>query len=164
VRAVACLLVAGIAVGTSSAAAAPDPKLDMIAFFTGRTHADNVIKIAFHGPHKLIVDSTGGHNKEGEFVLIDTIREEGKPLRKRTWVMRAAGENRYTGSLSDAAGPVDVTVAGDSATIRYTMREGHMKIEQRLKLQPDGSLSNHAAARKLGIKFATVEGTVRKVD
>jgi hypothetical protein len=97
-------------------------------------------------------------------VLIDTIREEGKPPRKRTWVMRAAGENRYTGSLSDAAGPVDVTVAGDSATIRYTMREGHMKIEQRLKLQPDGSLSNHAAARKLGIKFATVEGTVRKVD
>jgi hypothetical protein len=62
VRAVACLLVAGIAVGTSSAAAAPDPKLDMIAFFTGRTHADNVIKIAFHGPHKLIVDSMGGHN------------------------------------------------------------------------------------------------------
>jgi hypothetical protein len=164
VRAVACLLVAGIAVSTSSAAAAPDPALDMIAFFTGKTHADNVIKIAFHGPHKLIVDSIGGHNKEGEFVLIDTIQEEGKPVRKRTWVMRPAGANRFSGSLSDAVGPVDVSVAGDSATIRYTMRDGHMKIEQQLQLQRDGSLTNHATARKLGIKFATVDGTVRRVD
>jgi hypothetical protein len=164
VRGLAGLILAGIALSASSAAAAPDPALDMIAFFTGRTHADNIIKIAFHGPHKLIVDSVGGHNKEGQFVLIDTIQEEGRPVRKRTWVMRPAGANRYTGSLSDAVGPVDVTVAGDSATIRYTMREGHMKIEQRLKLQPDGSLSNRAAARKLGIKFATVEGTVHRVE
>jgi hypothetical protein len=164
VRALAGLVLAGIALSASSAAAAPDPALDVIAFFTGRTHADNIIKIAFHSPHELIVDSIGGHNREGQFVLIDTIQEEGKPVRKRTWVMRPAGANRYTGTLSDAVGPVDVTVAGDSATIRYTMREGHMKIEQQLKLRPDGSLSNRAAARKLGIKFATVEGTIRRVE
>ena len=29
-------------------------------------------------PHKLIVDTIGGRNKEGEFVLIDTVQEEGK--------------------------------------------------------------------------------------
>ena len=35
--------------------------------------------------------------------------EEGKPVRKRTWVMRPAGDNHFTGFLSDATGPVDVT-------------------------------------------------------
>jgi hypothetical protein len=158
-----CLAVAALAAAAGSASAASDPNLDMIAFFTGRTHGDNVMKIALHGPHKLIVDSIGGRNKEGEFVLIDNVQEEGKPARKRTWVMHPVGPNHFTGSLSDAVGPVDVAVSGDTATIRYVMRDGHMKIEQQLKVQRDGSLSNHVIAKKFGLKFGTVDGTIRKV-
>lgn len=146
------------------AAAADGPKLDMTEFFNGRTHADNVIKIALHGPHKLIVDSIGGRNKEGEFVLIDTVREEGKPERKRTWVMRQDGPGHFTGSLSDAKGPVDVTVSDGTATIRYTMKDGGLKIDQQLTAQRDGTLSNHVVAKKFGLKFAEVDGTIRKLD
>jgi hypothetical protein len=113
------MIIAALLGLAASAAAAPEPaKLDMTAFFAGKSHADNVIKIAFHGPHKLIVDSVGGRNKEGEFVLVDTIREEGKPVRTRTWVMHPVGDGHFTGFLSDAVGPVDVVVAGDTATIR----------------------------------------------
>ena len=158
----AALLLCALA---APAAANPEPKLDMLAFFAGKTHADNVIKIALHAPHKLIVDSVGGHNKEGEFVLIDTVQEEGKPVRKRTWVMRPAGDNHFTGFLSDAKGPVDVVVSGDTATIRYTMKEGGLKIVQQVQMQPDGkTLTNHVVAKKLGITFAHVDGTVRKLD
>ena len=159
-------LVAAALLGAAAAAsAAPDPpKLDMLAFFTGRTHADNIIKIALHSPHKLIVDSIGGHNKEGEFVLIDTVQEEGKPVRKRTWVMHPAGPDHFTGSLSDATGPVDVVVHGNSATISYIMTEGHLRITQEIQLQPNGTLSNHVIAKKFGIKFAQVDGTIRKSD
>ena len=153
-----------LAIACASGAAESGPRLDMVDYFTGKTHADNVIKIALHGPHKLTVDSVGGRNKEGEFILIDIVQEEGKPTRKRTWAMRPVGANRFTGSLSDAAGPVDVVVSGNSATIRYTMREGNMKIEQRLELQPNGTLSNRVMARKFGLKFATVQGTIRKLD
>ena len=152
----------GLATATSTA---PDPKLDMTSFFTGKSHADNVIKIALQRPHKLIVDSIGGRNKEGEFVLIDTVQEEGKPVRKRTWVMRPAGDNHFTGFLSDANGPVDVIVSGDTATIRYTMKEGGLKITQSVQMQADGkTLSNHVVAKKLGIAFAHVDGTIRKLD
>jgi hypothetical protein len=148
-----------------AAVAADRPKLDMTAVFTGKSHADNVIKIALHSPHKLIVDSVGGRNKEGEFVLIDTVREEGKPERKRTWVMRAAGDNHFTGQLSDADGPVDIVVNGNNATIRYTMKDGGLKVVQQLQLQADGkTLANHVVAKKFGIKFATVDGTIRKLD
>jgi hypothetical protein len=161
VRPAAAALLCALA---APASATPEPKLDMLAFFTGKTHADNVIKIALHGPHKLIVDSIGGHNKEGEFVLVDTVQEEGKPVRKRTWLMRPAGANHFTGVLSDAKGPVDVTVSGGSALIRYTMQEGGLKVEQRVKLQRDGSLSNTVVAKKFGLKVASVDGTIRKVD
>jgi Protein of unknown function (DUF3833) len=159
--AAAAILLAAAAVPV---AADPEPRLDMIGFFTGKTHADNLIKIALHGPHKLIVDSVGGRNKEGEFILIDNVQEEGKPPRKRTWAMHPAGANHFTGSLSDAVGPVDVVVSGNDATIRYVMRDGNMKIEQRLALQANGTLSNTVVARKFGLKFATVQGTIRKQD
>ena len=153
-----------LALSIAGAAPAADPKLDMLAFFTGHTHADNVIKIALHGPHKLIVDSVGGRNKEGQFVLIDTVQEEGKPVRKRTWVMHPDGPNHFTGSLSDASSPVDVTVSGNSATIRYVMKDGGMKVEQDIQLRPDGTVANHVIAKKFGLKFAQVDGTIRKLD
>jgi hypothetical protein len=137
----------------------------MLAFFAGKTHADNIIKVALHSPHKLVVDSIGGRNKEGEFVLVETVQEEGKPVRKRTWVMRPAGDNRFTGYLSDAKGPVEVAVSGDSATIRYTMKDGGLKVVQQVRLQADGkTLASRAVAKKLGITFARVEGTIRKLD
>ena len=139
--------------------------LDMTGFFAGKSHAENVIRIALHAPHKLIVDSIGGRNKEGEFVLIDTVREEGKPERTRTWVMHLAAPDHFTGVLSDASGPVDVLVRGDSATISYVMTDGHLKIVQQMQLQADGkTLSNHVIAKKFGLTFAHVDGTIRKLD
>jgi hypothetical protein len=162
VKGAAAMLV--LAASALSPVSAENPKLDMTEFFNGRTHSDNVIKIALHSPHRLTVDSIGGRNKEGEFVLIDTVREEGKPERKRTWVMRPDGPDHFTGSLSDAKGPVDVTVSGGTAIIRYTMKEGGLKVDQQLAAQRDGTLSNHVIAKKFGLKFAEVDGTIRKLD
>lgn len=157
----ALILVAALA---GPASASPDGKLDMIGFFTGKTHGENVIKMAFHHPHKLVVDSVGGRNKEGEFVLIDDVQEEGKPARKRTWVMHPVSADHFTGSLSDASGPVDIVVSGNSATIRYVMKDGGLNIEQLLEMQHDGTLANHVMARKFGMKFAQADGTIRKLD
>jgi len=111
-----------------------------------------------------VIDSVGGKGDKGDFVLIDTVHEGDKPVRTRKWIMRPAGPNRMTGTLTDAIGPVELIVSGDSATIRYVM-QGGLKIEQQLQLQPDGrTLSNHVVAKKFGLKFARVDGTVRKLD
>jgi hypothetical protein len=149
---------------SASPAAEPDPKLDMMDFFSGRTRADNVIKMALHRPHKVIVDSIGGRNKGGDFVLIDDVQEEGKSPRKRTWVMHPVAPGHFTGSLSDANGPVEVVVSGSAATIRYTMKDGGLKIDQHVQLQRNGTLTNHVIARKFGIRFAELDGTIRKLD
>jgi hypothetical protein len=157
------IAIAALAAGTVSAEPAK-PRLDMVTFFTGKTHAENVMKVALKTPVKMIVDSVGGKGDRGDFVLIDTIREGDKPPRQRKWIMRPTGPNRFGGTLSDATGPVDIMVAGNSAIIRYTMKGG-LKIEQVLELQPDGkTLSNHVDARKFGMKFGRVDGTIRKLD
>jgi hypothetical protein len=149
----------------AGAAPAPAPlKLDMTAFFTGRTHAENVLKIAFNRPARLVVDSLGGKGDRGDFVLIDTIHEGDKPVRTRKWVMRPVGPNHFTGALSDAVGPVDILVAGDKATIRYVMKGG-LRVDQRLQLLGDGrTLANHVTVKKFGLRFASVEGKIRKLD
>jgi hypothetical protein len=154
-----------LAAAPTAATAEPGPKLDMLAFFAGRTHSDNIMKVALHKPSKLVVDSVGGKGDRGDFVLIDTVHEEGKPVRTRKWVMRPIGPDHFTGSLSDAAGPVDVVISGDTATIRYVMKDGHLAIVQQLKLQPGGkTLANHTTAKKFGLKFGSIDGEVRKLD
>ena len=146
------------------AAATEKPALDMTAFFTGRTHSDSVLKVAFHRAARLVIDSVGGKGDKGDFVMIDTVHEGDKPVRTRKWIMRPDGPNRMTGTLTDATSPVELLVAENSATIRYVMKGG-LNIEQHLELLPDGkTLSNHVVAKKFGLKFARVDGTVRKLD
>jgi hypothetical protein len=123
-----------------------------------------VLRVVLHKPVPLIVESIGGKGDKGDFVMIDRVHEGDKPVRTRKWIMRPAGPNRMTGTLTDATSPVELVVSGDSATIRYIM-EGGLKVEQRLQLQADGrTLSNHVVAKKFGLKFARVDGTVRKLD
>jgi hypothetical protein len=148
----------------AAAPAAAAPKLDMVAFFTGKTHAENVMKVVLKPSARLVVDSFGGKGDRGDFVLVETVHEERKPVRTRKWIMKPAGPDHYVGSLTDAVGPVDIVVAGDSARIRYTM-QGGLKVDQQMQLRPDGrTLSNLVTVRKFGLRFARVEGTIRKLD
>jgi hypothetical protein len=155
-------IIATAAMAFSVPSASAPAGLDMTAFFTGRTHAENVLRIAFKRPSKLVVDSVG-KNDGKEFVLVDTIHEEGQPVRTRKWVMRPVGPGHYAGSLSDAVGPVDVTVGGRRAIIRYKMKGG-LNVTQQLDMQDARTLSNRVNVRKFGLKFGSVEGTIRKLD
>ena len=148
----------------TTSSAAEKPKLDMIGFFTGKTHSESILKVVLKKPVPLIVDSIGGKGDRGDFVLIDTVHEGDKPARQRKWIMKQAGPNHFIGSLTDAVGPVDIKADGDTAAISYVMKGG-LKVEQQLQLQRDGtSLANRVTAKKLGMKFARVEGIVRKLD
>ena len=157
------LLVASIVVALAGMAPAATPQLDMVSFFTGRTHSDNVMKVVFHRSSSLVVDSVGKSDGK-QFVLIDTVHEQGKPPRIRKWVMHPAGPGHFTGTLSDSEGPVDIKVSGSSATIGYVMNGG-LNVNQQLQLLPDGkTMSNHTVVRKFGLRFGSVDGKIRKLD
>jgi hypothetical protein len=160
-------LLAALAIFTlaaaSPAAASDSGNLDLIGFFTGRTHAESQIKVAFRKPVRHVTDTVGKKGANGDLILVDTINEEGKPTKTRRWTMRPAGPGRFTGSMSEATGPVQVTVEGDEAVIRYKMKGG-ISIEQHLELKDSRTLSNHVSAKKLGVRLGRLEGTIRKLD
>ena len=155
---------AALMVGAAPAAAPQGRSLELTEFFSGRTHGEGILRVAFRKPVKHIVDSVGRRGPNGEFILIDKIKEGDDPVRERRWVMRSTGANGYSGTMTDAVGPVRVTVAGPKATIRYKMKGG-ISIDQQLTLQGDGNtLANHVTGKRLGVRVARLEGFIRKLD
>ena len=143
--------------------ASADAKLDPVAFFSGRTQGHAELQKVGSGPVQVTVDSVGRRHGDG-LILDQTIREGDKPPRARRWTMRSAGPNLYSGTLTDAAGPLSVRTKGPRAYIGYTMKNG-MTVEQQLALQADRrTLLNHMTIRKYGLKVAELRETIRKFD
>ena len=156
----------GLALAAAAAVQSPaggSATLDPIAFFTGRSEGEGTVDTLLGKPVKLLVTSVG--EKQGDTLILDqTIRQGAKPPRVRRWIMRPVAPGRFTGTLTDAEGPVNVTVAGPRASIRYRMRGG-LDVDQQLTLQTDGkTLLNRLHVRKFGVRVAVVGETIRKLD
>lgn len=78
--------------------------------------------------------------------------------------MRSVGSNLYSGTLTDAKGPVTVRTSGSRAIIGYTMKGG-LQVRQQLALQSDGrTLLNRLDVQKFGVRVARLNETIRKLD
>jgi hypothetical protein len=96
-------------------------------------------------------------------VLTQRIAEAGKAPRTREWIIRPVAPGRYSGTLTEAVGPVSLLVSGPRADVRYRMRGG-LDVHQQLALQPGGrTILNHLEVFKLGVRVARVEETIRKL-
>ena len=105
-----------------------------------------LIRIALHAPHKLHRSTaSAATTRTASSSSIDTVREEGKPATHPHMGDASGRAEPFRPACSATRfGPVDVTVSGDSAVIRYAMKDGHFKFDQRIQLQDDGrSVSNH---------------------
>ena len=136
--------------------------LDPIEFFQGATQGEGTFHRIFAAPARLEVESTGIRKRNGDLVLTQRIRRSGEAPRTRTWIIRPVGPDRYTGTLTEAVGPVEITTNGPRASVRYAMKNG-LSVRQQLALQSDGSLLNHLEVRKWGMRVARVDETIRKL-
>lgn len=128
--------------------AAEQGTIDPIAFFDGTSVGAGTIDQLFSRPRPLAVRSIGRSDGNGGLILTQAIRQGGKPERTRTWTMRQVGPGRYTGTLTEAVGPVTITTKGPRATINYRMKDG-LAVRQQLALQTDGrTLLNHLVVTK----------------
>lgn len=163
------LLLAGLAaaslVGGSSPirAQAAARTFDPVVFFSGSTEGHGTVDEVLASPRKMHVTSSGALGASGVFVLNQTVRVEGDPVQKRQWQLRQTAPGRFSGTLSDASGPVTGVVTGHRMRISYKMKGG-LKVEQMLTLASDGrSAANSMKVRKLGIVVATIVETIRKI-
>ena len=135
-----------------------------MAFFTGRSQGDGTFRQIFSSSRALEVQSDGRPDRRGGLTLTQRIVQQGKAPRTRTWLIRPAGPGRYTGTLTEAVGPVALVVNGPRAVVRYRMKGG-LAVHQQLALQEDGrTILNQLEVRKWGVRVARVDETIRKLD
>ncbi len=157
----AAVIALSMAATTASATETAEP-LDPVAFFTGASHAEGRLKEALKRERRVTVDSVGRAEKDGLLILDQKMQIEGEPLKVRRWRLRQVGPNRYTGTLTDATGPVEAQVIGRSIRIRYSMKGG-LKVESRLVPLSGGRVfSNETKITKWGLKVATLTERIEK--
>ena len=154
-------LAVALALSAGAPAQAPKP-FDPVAFFTGPTQGRGALKEMIGKEKRTTTQSVGKIDKDGWLVLDQKVLVEGDPVRQRRWRLKLVSPGKYRGTLSDAKGPVEAEVSGQSAKIRYMMKGG-LKVEQTLTPLAGGrALSNRATFRKFGMKVATLTERIEK--
>jgi hypothetical protein len=147
----------------AGAAPAQSPKpFDPVAFFTGSTRGQGALKELLGKEKRTQTVSVGHVEKDGWLVLDQKVAVEGDPVRQRRWRLKQTSPGKFSGTLSEARGPVEVEVTGSTVRIRYKMK-GNLKVEQLLTALPGGhSIDNRATFFKWGMKVATLNERIER--
>ena len=146
---------------TLLAIAAPAQALNPIGFFRGRTSGEATLKVLLQSPKRLTVQSHGTMQKDGSLLLKQVIVEGSKPPRTRYWRMRQTGPGRFSGTLTDAVGPVLVTAEGNAVRIRYKDKNS-LAFEQLLTPAGPRVVNNRLRVKRFGITVARLDEVIRK--
>ena len=156
------LLSLALAVLATPAVAAGPPRFDPIVFFTGYTEGTGDMRIVMHPAAAMQVHGHGTLDPDGTLVLDQRVEQYGKPVRHREWHIRRVAPDRYTGTLTDAVGPVTAEAIGDRFHITYRMK-GHLAVDQWLTLAPDGRAAHNVMrVTKRGMPVAHLAETIRR--
>lgn len=153
-----------VAAGVFSASPVAAEKVqDPLRFFEGRTESVSTIKVLT----KKVLHSRslgrGTIKPDGSLELVQRVEEDGKPARIRRWVIKRTGAGRFSGTMSEATGPITIETVGNRYRFRFKMKGG-LSVEQWLTPLAGGRAArNHVTVRKLGIKVGTSDGTIRKI-
>jgi len=159
--ALAFLALAGCERATQLPSAKAAPVLDPVDFFTGHTGGRGSVDVIFKQAVPLKVESIGVPDGNGGLVVDQRISEGDKAVHIRRWVIRPTRPGQFTGTLTDASGPVSVSVRGNTARIAYT-RNG-LDVEQRLVLSDDRrTIQNRMTIRTWGIRVAHIEERISR--
>jgi hypothetical protein len=134
-----------------------------LRFFEGRTEGTGTIKVVLKKPYHTRSVGRGRIDRDGALVLVQRVEEEGKPARERRWRIRQIDARRFSGTMSEAAGPVLIEEVKGRYRFRFKMK-GNLSAEQWLTPLPGGRAArNTITVRKLGMTVATGSGTIKKV-
>ncbi len=137
--------------------------LQPLRFFEGRTESVGTIKLLLKKPFRSHSVGRGVIESDGSLLLVQQVEDEGRPPRVRRWRIRQIGSGRYSGTMSEASGPVTIDEVGDSYRFRFKMN-GNFAVEQWLIPLPGGmSARNSLKVRRFGMTVGTSDGTIRKV-
>lgn len=110
---------------------------DPLGFFAGMTETLGTTKIMMHKPVRTRSIGQGRIEPDGSLMLIQRVQDEGQPAYVRTWQIRRIVQGRFTGTMSQAIGPVTIQRVGDRFRFNFRMK-GDISVEQWLTPMPGG--------------------------
>ena len=136
---------------------------EALRFFEGRTEMLSQVKVMMKRPYRSQTLGRGQILSDGSLSLVQQVHEEGKAASQRRWLIRQVSPGRFTGTMSEAIGPVQIEQVRGKFLFRFRMK-GKLAIEQWITPLPGGkSARSKVTVRKLGMRVATSEGTIRKL-
>jgi len=143
---------------------------DMLGYFHGRTRGIGVFEDRFRNVRLRMAVDTVGHWQRDAFVLSEFFRyADGRTLR-REWRIRKAGEASLRATASDIEGEAIGRIHGNGIAWRYRMnvqmkkRSMVLAFDDRMYLEPDGTLINVNDAAKFGFRVGRLMLAFRRLD
>jgi hypothetical protein len=148
---------------SASAAMSMSMPVDPLRFFVGRTESVGRVKVMFQKNYATHSTGVGRIEPDGSLILVQQVFDDGKPPHERRWRIRQIAPGRYTGSMTEAVGPVTIDKVGNGYRFRFAIG-GRLSVEQLMAPLPGGRIaSSRVKVRKFGMVVATTDGTVRKI-
>src|SRR5262245_55739421 len=102
--ATAALLGVALSADVASAERVADP----LRFFEGRTESTSTVRVITKRTYRSRTIGQGEIKPDGSLHLVQRVEDEGKAPYERRWLVRQVGPGKYSGSMSEAKGPVTV--------------------------------------------------------
>ncbi len=157
-------VVVALVAGDTLCAQGPPVAFTPRAGFGGRSEGNGSLRLLLGKPRPFHVESHGHDRPNGTFQLDQAITSRGKPTQYRTWVMTTVGPNRYSATLTDAAGVATARTDGSRLSLRYRYA-GPLVVRQTLELMPDGrTIDNVGRITLLGLPVGRLHETIMRKD
>jgi len=148
---------------TLAAPAGSQTDVRPISFFEGTTVSEGTLKVVLKDATRTRSVNRGTIERDGTLMLVQRVEDEGKPVTERRWRIRETASGRYSGTMSEATGPVTIVKVGERYRFRFTMK-GSLSVEQWLSPLADGRTAGTTiTVKKFGLTVATSEGTIRRI-
>jgi hypothetical protein len=123
----------------------------------------SLVKLVAKRPYRSRTIGQGRIAPDGTLHLVQRVEDQGKRPYDRRWRIRQVGPNRFSGTMSEAKGPVTAQQIGGRYRFRFKMK-GSISIEQWLTPVPGGKAARSTVTiRKLGMTVGHSEGMIRKL-
>ena len=159
----AAVPVALVAIAALSPSSGADRKIDALRFFEGRTESIATIKLVMKKPYRSRSIGRGEIKSDGSLHLVQRVEDEGKPPHDRRWHIREVAPGRFSGTMTDAKGPVTIDEIEGKYRFRFKMK-GNVSVEQWVIPLPGGrNATSKVTIRKMGITVGQSDGTIKKL-
>jgi len=157
------LLLAATLAWAPPALAAPASSTTPMAFFEGRTVSEGTTKVVMRSTFKTRSTGVGRIGPDGTLVLVQQVDDGSEARKERRWRIRQVAPGRFSGTMSEAVGPVRIEQVGERFRFSFRMKGG-LAVEQWLAPLADGKTARSSLiVRKLGIAVARGQALIRRL-